>query len=81
MNLQSQIRRGVLGFAAFSAIGLVAVAHGGQVTESGFSVDPTMAQCDVLTWKVEPVADRGDAESSHTDWRALLPAMIIRTRD
>jgi len=81
MKLESQIRRGVFGFVAFAALGLVAVAHGGPVSQGTATIDPALAQCDVLEWAVEPVADRGAADDSHTDWRALLPAMIIRTRD
>ncbi|HET7845480.1 MAG TPA: hypothetical protein VFL14_15085 [Xanthomonadales bacterium] len=79
MKLESQIRRGVFGFAAFLALGLVAVAHGGQVRDGGMPSDAGMAQCDVLPWPVAPIADRGDSES-HTDWRALLPAMMFPTR-
>ena len=81
MKLENQIRRGVFGFAAFAALGLVAVAHGGPVSEPGLGLDPLVAQCDALQWRVEPIAERGAAADSHTDWRALLPAMIIRTRD
>ena len=79
MKLESQIRRGVFGFAAFLALGLVAVAHGGQVRDPGMAFDPGMAQCDAVQFSVGPIADRGDAES-HTDWRALLPAMMFPTR-
>jgi hypothetical protein len=80
MKLESQIRRGLFGLVTFAALGLVAVAHGGQVPADGFAADPAVAQCDVLQWTAPIVAVRGDAEP-RTDWRALLPAMILRTRD
>ena len=79
MKLETQVRRGWFGFVAFAALGLIGVAHGGQAPAAGFAVDPAIAQCDVLQWTA-PIVARGDAEP-RTDWRALLPAMIIRTRD
>jgi hypothetical protein len=80
MKLESQIRRGLFGLVTFAALGLVAVAHGGQVPADGFAAaDPAVAQCGVLQWTA-PIVARGDAEP-RADWRALLPAMIIRTRD
>jgi hypothetical protein len=79
MKLESQIRRGLFGLVAFAGLGLVAVAHGGQVPPDGSVTDSAVAQCDVLQWRIAPIVARGDAEP-RTDWRALLPAMFIRTR-
>ena len=82
MKLEFQIRRGVFGFVAFAALGLVAAAHGGTVTERSAALDAGLAQCEVLPFRAEPIADRGDGhDARRADWRDLLPAMIFRTRD
>jgi hypothetical protein len=82
MKLEFQIRRGVFGFVAFAALGLVAAAHGGPVTERSVVLDAGLAQCDVIALPAAPIADRGDGhDARRADWRDLLPAMIFRTRD
>jgi hypothetical protein len=81
MTLKTQLRRGLLSMAACASLAVLAAAQGKPALAVSAQDAPPIA-CAMPTLPVVPVAaddTRGDAEDERADWRALLPAMVLRT--
>ena len=81
MTLKTQLRRGLMSIAAFASLAVLAAAQGEPALAVSAQDAPAIA-CTVTTLPSVPVAAdhaRGDAEDERADWRALLPAMVLRT--
>jgi hypothetical protein len=81
MTLKFQLRRGLMSLVAFASLAALAAAQGEPALSVSAQDAPAIA-CVVPMPPTAPVAAanaRGDAEQERADWRALLPAMVLRT--